>query len=90
MECLTCHDRWLSHPPCRTRAMGNKGGSDTGFSETGRSGDLGRSLHLVDIENLVGEPTSWSPERIKATFDAYLLTATCRPGDSKGWKFIGG
>ena len=50
--------------------------------ETGRSGDLDRSLHLVDIENLVGEPTSWRPDRIRATFDAYLQTATWRPGDS--------
>jgi len=62
--------------------MGNTVGSSIGVSETGRSGDLGRSLHLVDIENLVGEPTSWRPDRIKATFDAYLQTATWRPGDS--------
>ena len=62
--------------------MGNTVGSVIGVGETGRSGDLGRSLHLVDIENLVGEPTLWRPDRIKATFDAYLQTATWRPGDS--------
>ena len=62
--------------------MGNTVGSVIGVGETGRSGDLGRSLHLVDIENLVGEPTLWRPGRIKATFDAYLQTATWRPGDS--------
>ncbi len=62
--------------------MGNTVGSVIGVGETGRSGDLGRSLHLVDIENLVGEPTSWRPDRIRATFDAYLQTATWHPGDS--------
>ncbi len=62
--------------------MGNTVGSVIGVGETGRSGDLGRSLHLVDIENLVGEPTLWRPDRIKATFDAYLQTAIWRPGDS--------
>jgi hypothetical protein len=62
--------------------MGNTLGSAIGVGETGRSGDLGRSLHLVDIENLVGAPTSWHPDRIRATFDAYLQTATWRPGDS--------
>jgi hypothetical protein len=62
--------------------MGNTLGSAIGVGETSRSGDLGRSLHLVDIENLVGAPTSWHPDRIRATFDAYLQTATWRPGDS--------
>ena len=62
--------------------MGNTVESAIGVGEIGRSGDLDRSLHLVDIENLVGEPTSWRPDRIRATFDAYLQTATWRPGDS--------
>ncbi len=62
--------------------MGNTIGSVIGVGEMGRSGDLGRSLHLVDIENLVGEPTLWRPDRIKATFDAYLQIAIWRPGDS--------
>ena len=62
--------------------MGNTVGSVIGVGETGRSGDLGRSLHLVDIENLVGEPTLWRPDQIKATFAAYLQIAIWRPGDS--------
>jgi hypothetical protein len=62
--------------------MCNKLGSTIGVGVMGRSGDLGRSIHLVDIENLVGEPTSWRPNRIRATFDAYLQTATWRPGDT--------
>ncbi len=62
--------------------MGNTLGSAIGVGNIGRSGDLDRSLHLVDIENLVGEPTSWRPDRIRATFDAYLQTANWRPCDS--------
>ena len=62
--------------------MDNTVGSAIGVGETGRLGSLHRSLHLVDIENLVGEPTSWRPDRIRATFDAYLQTAIWRPGDT--------
>ena len=57
-------------------------GSIVGIDQAGRAGQLGRSLHLVDIENLVGEPASWRPDRIRATFHTYLETSAWRPGDS--------
>jgi hypothetical protein len=62
--------------------MGNTVGSVIAIGKTGRSHDLGRSLHLVDIENLVGAPTSWRPDRIKAVFGNYLRAATWRLGDT--------
>ena len=66
----------------RGDSLGTTAGSIVGIDEAGRAGYLGRSLHLVDIENLVGEPASWRPDQIRATFHAYLETAAWRTGDS--------
>ena len=41
-----------------------------------------RTLHLVDIENLVGEPAAWTDENVVAVFDEYLRVAGWQPGDS--------
>ena len=41
-----------------------------------------RTLHLVDIENLVGEPAAWTDENVVAVFDEYLQEADWQPGDS--------
>ena len=39
-----------------------------------------RSLHLVDLENLVGDPRATGPI-VRATFDHYLDVAGWQPGD---------
>lgn len=90
-------DRRLSHLSCTTVAMsstamacrvvegvhmGKKMESTAGIKKAGSPGKLDRSLHLVDIENLVGAPDLWSPNRIRATFDAYLQAASWQSGDS--------
>ena len=40
-----------------------------------------RSLHLIDIENLLGDPFCSDPCRIQETFDTYWCLADWRPGD---------
>lgn len=40
----------------------------------------GRTLHLVDLENLVGDPEARGP-RVRAALDAYLELARWTPGD---------
>ncbi len=42
----------------------------------------GRTLHLVDIENLLGQPSNWTPEAVIASFWQYVLTAGWQVGDS--------
>ena len=41
-----------------------------------------RTLHLVDIENLVGEPVAWTDKNVEAVFFEYLQEANWQPGDS--------
>lgn len=41
-----------------------------------------RTLHLVDIENLVGEPIAWTDKNVEAVFFEYLQEANWQPGDS--------
>ena len=41
-----------------------------------------RTLHLVDIENLVGEPVAWTDKNVEAVFFEYLQEADWQPGDS--------
>ena len=40
-----------------------------------------RTLHLVDADNLLGDPNTCDEEFIAATFDAYRKAAGHRPGD---------
>ncbi len=42
----------------------------------------GRTLHLVDIENLAGAPATWMDERIVMLISQYLQEASWSPGDS--------
>lgn len=42
----------------------------------------GRTLHLVDIENLLGQPSNWTPEAVITSFWQYVLTAGWQVGDS--------
>ena len=41
-----------------------------------------RTLHLVDIENLVGAPAGWTDENVVAVFYEFLQEADWQPGDS--------
>ena len=47
---------------------------------TTSSDPLRRSLHLVDLENLVGDPRAVAP-LVRATLTRYLRVARWRPGD---------
>src|SRR5215471_2716370 len=55
-------------------------GSDMRTSPSRAAILAARSLHLVDIENLVGDPRA-DAETVLATFDRYLAAARWKPGD---------
>ena len=69
----------LSHPVARSRAIGDDGEERERMDS---SNGPGRTLHLVDIENLVGAPTTWTDQRVRTVFEQFLQGASWTPGDS--------
>jgi hypothetical protein len=69
----------LSHPVARSRAIGDDGEERERMDS---SNGPGRTLHLVDIENLVGAPTTWTDQRVRTVFEQFLQGASWTPDDS--------
>ena len=51
-------------------------------NNSGPGAVTGRTLHLVDIENLLGQPSNWTPDAAIASFWQYVLIAGWQIGDS--------